>query len=248
MPRSGRTAWFSRLRACLAEPPALSPSTMNSSDLAGSRSWQSASLPGRLETSSAPFAPGQFARLARGFAGGSRLDHLADDLLGIGRVLLEPMAECLVDHAFDNGPDFGRHQLVLGLAGELRIRHLGGQHAGQPLARVVAGERDLLLLGDAGAVGVVVDGPGQGAAETGQVGAAIALRNVVGEAQDVLVITVVPPQCEFNANTVTFHVDRDRSLDERVLGAVEITHEGFDPAFVDHVSGLPAQFRGRRSG
>src|ERR1700749_1493385 len=53
LPRRGRTAWFSRLRACLAEPPALSPSTMNSSDLAGSRSWQSASLPGRELMSSA---------------------------------------------------------------------------------------------------------------------------------------------------------------------------------------------------
>ena len=54
LPRSGSTAWFSRLRACLAEPPAESPSTMNSSDLAGSRSWQSASLPGSEATSSAP--------------------------------------------------------------------------------------------------------------------------------------------------------------------------------------------------
>ncbi len=45
-PRSGNTAWNSRLRPCLAEPPAESPSTMNSSDFAGSFSWQSASLPG----------------------------------------------------------------------------------------------------------------------------------------------------------------------------------------------------------
>jgi hypothetical protein len=35
---SGRIAWFSRERPCLAEPPAESPSTRNSSDLAGSRS------------------------------------------------------------------------------------------------------------------------------------------------------------------------------------------------------------------
>ena len=54
LPRSGSTAWNARLRPCLAEPPALSPSTMNSSDLAGSRSWQSASLPGSEFMSSAP--------------------------------------------------------------------------------------------------------------------------------------------------------------------------------------------------
>ena len=54
LPRSGSTAWNSRLRPCLAEPPALSPSTMNISVLAGSRSWHSASLPGSELMSSAP--------------------------------------------------------------------------------------------------------------------------------------------------------------------------------------------------
>ena len=39
---------MSRSRPCLAEPPALSPSTMNSSDSSGSVLSQSASLPGRL--------------------------------------------------------------------------------------------------------------------------------------------------------------------------------------------------------
>ena len=51
LPRSGSTAWFARLRPCLAEPPALSPSTRKISAFAGSFSWQSASLPGRFATS-----------------------------------------------------------------------------------------------------------------------------------------------------------------------------------------------------
>ena len=54
LPLSGRIAWNARLRPCLAEPPADSPSTMNSSLFAGSRSWQSASLPGSDDSSSAP--------------------------------------------------------------------------------------------------------------------------------------------------------------------------------------------------
>ncbi len=54
LPRIGSTAWNSRLRPCLAEPPAESPSTMNISVLTGSRSWHSASLPGRLAMLSAP--------------------------------------------------------------------------------------------------------------------------------------------------------------------------------------------------
>ncbi|MNE64967.1 hypothetical protein D3C80_1604110 [compost metagenome] len=51
---SGRIAWVLRLRPCLAEPPAESPSTRYSSERAGSFSWQSANLPGRPAISSAP--------------------------------------------------------------------------------------------------------------------------------------------------------------------------------------------------
>src|SRR6185312_12794561 len=54
LPFSGSTAWVLRLRPCLAEPPAESPSNRNSSHSAGSFSWQSASLPGRPAMSSAP--------------------------------------------------------------------------------------------------------------------------------------------------------------------------------------------------
>jgi len=47
LPRMGRIAWILRLRACLAEPPALSPSTMKISVPSGSSLLQSVSLPGR---------------------------------------------------------------------------------------------------------------------------------------------------------------------------------------------------------
>ena len=53
LPRSGSTAWVLRSRPCLAEPPAESPSTTNSSASAGSLTEQSASLPGSVEFSSA---------------------------------------------------------------------------------------------------------------------------------------------------------------------------------------------------
>src|SRR5712691_3168031 len=90
-PRSGSTAWNARLRPCLAEPPALSPSTMKSSDFAGSRSWQSARFAGSL------------ARRRRG-------DHLADDDLGFRRMLLEPVLQRLVDEALDHRPHLGGNQ------------------------------------------------------------------------------------------------------------------------------------------
>src|SRR6266852_2527354 len=46
-PLSGRIAWYFRSRPIFAEPPADSPSTTNNSHREGSRSWQSASFPGR---------------------------------------------------------------------------------------------------------------------------------------------------------------------------------------------------------
>ena len=45
-PRRGRIAWVIGLRPWIAEPPAESPSTMNSSHSAGSEDWQSFSLSG----------------------------------------------------------------------------------------------------------------------------------------------------------------------------------------------------------
>ena len=47
LPRSGKIAWKSLLRACLAEPPAESPSTKNNSAWLKSCCRQSANLPGR---------------------------------------------------------------------------------------------------------------------------------------------------------------------------------------------------------
>ena len=55
LPRRGSTAWFSRQRAILAEPPAESPSTMKSSQSFGMRPEQSASLPGRDRPARAVF-------------------------------------------------------------------------------------------------------------------------------------------------------------------------------------------------
>ena len=70
---------------------------MNSSLLAGSRSWQSASLPGQRRDVERALAPGQLAGLARRLAGDRGLDDLGDDLLGLGRMLLEPAAELFAD-------------------------------------------------------------------------------------------------------------------------------------------------------
>ncbi len=161
LPRSGSTAWFFRARPCLAEPPAESPSTMKSSDSAGSFSLTVGQLAGQRSHIHRGLAPGHLARLARRLACQRRLDDLADDGLGDGGVLLEPLGELLVHEVLDRGPHLGGDQLVLRLAGEFRIRHLDRQNAGQPFARVVAGEIHLLAPGDAAVLRIFGDGPRQ---------------------------------------------------------------------------------------
>ena len=87
LPRNGMMAWVTRSRACLAEPPAESPSTRNSSPRSGSWLTQSASLPG----SAAP-AP---VRLRSIFWLSLHpllrfRDRQHGDLLALVRMLIEP--------------------------------------------------------------------------------------------------------------------------------------------------------------
>ena len=164
---------MSRLRPCLAEPPAESPSTMKISDLRRVLLLAVGELAGQRGDVEGALAAGELARLARRFARGGGLDDLADDDLGFGRVLLEPGGERLADQAFDHRPHLGGDQLVLGLRGELRVRHLDREHAGEALARILAGQRHLFPLGDAGALRIAGDLARQRPAEAGEVGAAV---------------------------------------------------------------------------
>ena len=181
------------------------------------------------------FAARQFARLAGGFASGGRFHHFTDDDAGVGRMFFKPCRQRFVDEAFDNGTHFRRDELVFGLRGKFRIRHFDRQHAGETFARIVARQGHFLALGDTGVAGVIIDDAGQRRAEARQVRAAVALGNVVGEAQHVLVIAVVPPGCEFDRDPVALCFQINRRADERRFCTVEIAYEFGEAAFIHHV-------------
>ena len=189
-----------------------------------------------------PLLPRQFTRLTGGFAGGGGLTDLLHDAAGFLRVLFEPALEFFVHHALDHRPDFGGNQLILGLRGEFRVRHLDRQHTGQALARIVAGQRDLFLFRDPGLVGVAVDLPGQGTAEPGEVGAAVALRDVVGEAKRVFVEGVGPLHRHFDGDAVFAGGHQDRFGYQRLLRLIEVGDIGCEPALVKQV-GFDRLFR-----
>ena len=180
-----------------------------------------------------PLAPGKLARLAGGFARGGGVNHLLDDRLGVRGIFLEPFGHLVRHQAFERLAHLGRDELVLGLRAELGIGQLDRDDRGQPFAHVVAGERDLFLLQQPRFLGIAVERARQRGAEGGEMGAAIALRDVVGEAEDVFVIAVVPLQRDLDADTVTLARNRDGISKKRGLRAVEPLHERADAAFVE---------------
>jgi len=128
--------------------------------------------------------------------------------------------------------------LVFGLRAEFRVGQFDRYDRGQAFAHIVTGQLDLLFFQRAGAFGIIVQRPGQGRAEGRQMGAAVALRDIVGEAENILVIAVVPLQCDVDDDIVAVAVNGDRLWHQRRLVTVEILNKGSDSAFVKQVDFL----------
>ena len=139
---------------------------------------------------------------------------------------------------FERLTHFRADQLVLGLRAELGVGQLHGHDRRQALAHVVARQSDLFLLQRARALGIIVERSGQCCAESREMRAAVALRDVVGEAKDVLVIGVIPLQRDVDPDILALPGDRDRIGHQRRLCAVEPLHEGRDTALVEHLDAL----------
>ena len=107
--------------------------------------------------------------------------------------------------------------------------------AGEALAAVLAGEIDLFLLGEAGLLGIADHLPRERRGEAGVMRAAVALRDVVGEAEHGLVVAVVPRQRRLDDDFFALALDQQRIGNELLLVAVEIAHEFLDAAVVEHL-------------
>src|SRR5262249_19737237 len=184
------------------------------------------------------FPARELACLARGLAGSRGLDDLADDDLRLRWMLLQPILQRLVDDVLDHGTHLRGDELVLRLRGEFRVRHLAGENRGEPFAAIIAGERHLLLLRHTALLGVTGDLASECTAEAGEMGAAVALGDGIGEAEHGLVVAVVPPQRTFDGDTLALALDHDGGGNERRLVAVEVFDESFDPALVTQLLAL----------
>ena len=83
------------------------------------------------------FAARQIAGFACRFARARCIDRLRDDLLHHRRILFEVLAQLVVDELLHLARDIAV-ELALGLAFELRLRHLDADDRGQAFANVVA--------------------------------------------------------------------------------------------------------------
>src|SRR5262245_11935098 len=176
---------------------------------------------------------GEIARLAGGLAGLGRAHRLVGDLARGGRVLLEGLAEPVVDDLLDEALHLGVAELALGLALELRIGDAHGHDRGEALADVVAGDVALEALEEAVGLGVVRDGAGQRGAESSEVGAALARVDVVGEGEHALLIAVVVLERDLDLDAVALPLEEEHLGVNRRLVLVEVLDELDDAALVE---------------
>src|SRR5690606_25898685 len=99
-------------------------------------------------------------------------------------------------------------------------------------------EAYLFLFRDAAFIRIIVDDARERTTEACEMGAAIALGNVVREAENILVVAVIPPHGHFDADIILLGPDADRVLDERRLGAIKKADKSFKPAFIDKIDFL----------
>ena len=150
---------------------------------------QSVSLPGRPAPPSRPLRCGRGrAPCGRRCARPPPCTRLAGDVLALAGVLLEPLAELVVDDLLHERLRLGVAELGLGLALELRLAQLDDDDRGEALADVLAGEVVVLLLEDVPLAGELVDQRGERRAEALLVGAALVGVDRVGEG-------VAPTRC-----------------------------------------------------
>src|SRR5215831_18276542 len=193
---------------------------MYSSLCAGSRSWQSASLPGSELPSSAPF------RRTRG------IGCFAHDAPRDGRILLEKRSELLVQNRLDNAFDFRVAELRLRLTFELRARNLDADDGGQTFPDVVSCDAFLQVLGQRVLRRIGVDRARQRRTESGEMRAAFVRVDVVRERIDDLRIAVIPLQRDLGVDAVFLAAHVNGFLVDGILRLVQMFDERDNTALV----------------
>ncbi|GAB1413385.1 hypothetical protein MASR1M97_21210 [Candidatus Desulfobacillus denitrificans] len=187
-------------------------------------------LAGQADAIEHTLAPRHFARLARRFPRACCFDDLSGDDSGISRTLKQELRQFGSDDFLHGRLRFRGHQLHFGLRSELRIRHFHREHTGQPLAHVITGDLDLCLLGYVVLFNILVDDAGHCMPQSRKVGSAIGLRDIVGKAQNLLRVGIIPLHRHFDADDASARQRRfaggvEHRWVQHGLGSVDVLDE-----------------------
>ena len=195
---------------------------------------------GQLARQSARIERALAARQVAGFAGrftrARGVDRLADNLAHHRRILVEELAQLLVDELNDKAADVAV-QLALGLSFELRLRQFHADHGRQSFANVVAGQVLFDVFEQAACLAVGIDGARERAAEAAEMRSAVHGVDVVGEAENVLRVAVVILQRHFHGEhaavrQLALAFEMDRLFVQHALAAIQVLDELRDAAAV----------------
>ena len=156
------------------------------------------------------------------------------DALRICGVLQKEVRKGATHLLLHHGLHFAGDKLVLGLGGEFRIGDLHGNDRRESFPSVVSRHANLGLLAQAFLVNVVVKGPRQGRPEARDMGASVALGNVVGIGKDVFLETVIPLHSDLNGNAILFSLRGEvEGLGDHFLVGIEVVHKCPQPAIIE---------------
>ncbi len=147
LPRKGSTAWVARSRACLAEPPAESPSTRKISVPCDEPAAQSASLPGKRSLRVAD-CTADFLFLPPPQAIFGLDDHPIQKLAGARWRFRQPMIEVIAHGGFDQALRFGAGKLLLGLALKFGLANEHRKKARRAAEHILGQNLRALLVAD----------------------------------------------------------------------------------------------------
>jgi hypothetical protein len=188
-------------------------------------------LPGKAAAGQRAFAHG-FAGLAGGLAGARGHQALVNHPAGDRRIGVEETHQAFINNRGDDAVDFGVDEFDLGLRFKTRVGQLDAQTQTKPSRTSSPGNGRVLFLDQIIGARVLVDGARQGRAEAGQMRPAVGVGNRVGEAEDLIGVTVVVLQDAIDQHLVLLPRQHDGLGMEHFLVPAQLADEFLDAVAV----------------
>ena len=175
-----------------------------------------------------------FTRLARCLSCAGCGLCLVNNRLADRRIFFKENGQLFAEHGIHQIAHIRIAQLGLGLAFKLRLRQLDGNHGGQTLTDIFAGEILIAVLQEAKLAGIVVNYLGQRRLKAGLMRTALCCIDVVCKRQQIFAVSIGILQRNLRHGIVAaaLHIDHFRM--QRRLVAVQIRDKLLDAALIVH--------------